>query len=103
VVNFSEIINMDGLDPTALWWYARLCPKRTLPKRRCSPAGATVITRSSRTSASGPFAVYRFYNDRAAVELIIKELKADYPLAKIPTASLLQTKRTFTSCSLATT
>lgn len=32
-----------------------------------------------------PIAVYRFYNDRAAVELIIKELKADYPLAKIPT------------------
>ena len=33
-----------------------------------------------------PVAVYRSYNDRAAVELIIKELKADYPLAKIPTA-----------------
>jgi hypothetical protein len=32
----------------------------------------------------GPLAVYRLYNDRAAVELIIKELKADYPLAKIP-------------------
>lgn len=32
-----------------------------------------------------PLAVYRFYNARAAVELIIKELKADYPLAKIPT------------------
>lgn len=32
-----------------------------------------------------PIAVYRFYNDRAAVELIIKELRADYPLAKIPT------------------
>ncbi|MBI4277682.1 MAG: IS1380 family transposase [Armatimonadetes bacterium] len=32
-----------------------------------------------------PLAVYRFYNDRAAVENIIKELKADYPLAKIPT------------------
>ena len=32
-----------------------------------------------------PLWVYRFYNDRAAVELIIKELKADYPLAKIPT------------------
>src|SRR5579875_3852724 len=32
-----------------------------------------------------PLAVYRLYNDRAAVELIIKELKADYPLAKIPT------------------
>lgn len=31
-----------------------------------------------------PLSVYRFYNDRAAVELIIKELKADYPLAKIP-------------------
>jgi Transposase DDE domain group 1 len=32
-----------------------------------------------------PIAVYRFYNNRAAIELIIKELKADYPLAKIPT------------------
>jgi hypothetical protein len=32
-----------------------------------------------------PLAVYRFYNDRAAVELIVKELKADYPLTKIPT------------------
>ncbi len=32
-----------------------------------------------------PVAVYRFYNARAAMELIIKELKADYPLAKIPT------------------
>ncbi|HKV44931.1 MAG TPA: IS1380 family transposase [bacterium] len=32
-----------------------------------------------------PIAVYHFYNARAAMELIIKELKADYPLAKIPT------------------
>jgi hypothetical protein len=32
-----------------------------------------------------PVAVYHFYNARAAMELIIKELKADYPLAKIPT------------------
>jgi len=32
-----------------------------------------------------PLNVWRFYNGRAAVELIIKELKADYPLAKIPT------------------
>ena len=32
-----------------------------------------------------PIAVYRFYNARAGVENIIKELKADYPLAKIPT------------------
>ncbi|MGB9730305.1 MAG: IS1380 family transposase [Thermoprotei archaeon] len=32
-----------------------------------------------------PLNVWKFYNDRAAVELIIKELKEDYPLAKIPT------------------
>jgi len=32
-----------------------------------------------------PIAVYHFYNQRAAMELIIKELKTDYPLAKIPT------------------
>jgi len=32
-----------------------------------------------------PLNVWKFYNARAAVELIIKELKEDYPLAKIPT------------------
>ncbi|MGQ9723422.1 MAG: IS1380 family transposase [Candidatus Jordarchaeum sp.] len=32
-----------------------------------------------------PLNTWRFYNGRAAVELIIKELKGDYPLAKIPT------------------
>ncbi|MGQ9671656.1 MAG: transposase [Candidatus Aminicenantales bacterium] len=31
-----------------------------------------------------PLNVWRFYNLRAAVELIIKGLKANYPLAKIP-------------------
>jgi hypothetical protein len=32
-----------------------------------------------------PLNTWRFYNGRAAVELIIKELKGNYPLAKIPT------------------
>jgi len=32
-----------------------------------------------------PLNAWRFYNGRAAVELIIKELKGDYPLGKIPT------------------
>ena len=32
-----------------------------------------------------PLNLWKFYNGRAAVELIIKELKEDYPLAKIPT------------------
>lgn len=32
-----------------------------------------------------PLNTWKLYNGRAAVELIIKELKADYPLAKIPT------------------
>jgi len=32
-----------------------------------------------------PLNTWKFYNRRAAVELIIKELKGDYPLAKIPT------------------
>lgn len=34
-----------------------------------------------------PQTVWRRYNLRAAVELIIKELKADYPLARIPTGN----------------
>lgn len=32
-----------------------------------------------------PLNTWKFYNGRAGVELIIKELKSDYPLAKIPT------------------
>jgi len=32
-----------------------------------------------------PFNTWKFYNGRASVELIIKELKGDYPLGKIPT------------------
>jgi hypothetical protein len=32
-----------------------------------------------------PLHIWRFYNGRAAVELVIKELKGDYPLGKIPT------------------
>ena len=32
-----------------------------------------------------PLHTWRLYNGRAAVELIIKELKGDYPLGKIPT------------------
>ena len=31
-----------------------------------------------------PIFLWRFYNGRASVELIIKELKGDYPLEKIP-------------------
>jgi len=32
-----------------------------------------------------PLNTWKFYNGRASVELIIKELKGDYPFAKIPT------------------
>lgn len=32
-----------------------------------------------------PLNTWRFYNGRASIELIIKELKGDYPLAKVPT------------------
>ncbi len=32
-----------------------------------------------------PLHLWRFYNDRAALELIIRELKGDYPLGRIPT------------------
>lgn len=42
-----------------------------------------------------PIHVWRFYNQRAAVELIIKELKGDYPLAKIPTKHWLANEAYF--------
>jgi len=32
-----------------------------------------------------PIAIHRFYNDHAAVELTIKELKANNPLTNFPT------------------
>jgi hypothetical protein len=42
-----------------------------------------------------PINLWRFYNDRAAVELIIKELKGDYPLTKIPTHHFLANEAYF--------
>src|SRR3989338_681301 len=40
-----------------------------------------IVTNMKLTSLN----TWKFYNGRASVELIIKELKGDYPLAKIPT------------------
>ena len=40
-----------------------------------------IVTNMKLTSLN----TWRFYNGRASVELIIKELKGDYPLGKIPT------------------
>jgi hypothetical protein len=42
-----------------------------------------------------PINVWRFYNQRGAVELIIKELKGDYPLAKIPTKHFMANEAYF--------
>jgi hypothetical protein len=42
-----------------------------------------------------PINLWRFYNDRAAVELIIKELKGDSPLTKIPTHHFLANEAYF--------
>lgn len=36
-----------------------------------------------------PFNLWRFYNGRASIERIIRELKGDYPLGKIPTRHFL--------------
>ena len=40
-----------------------------------------IVTNMKLTSLN----TWKFYNGRASVELIIKELKGDYPLSKIPT------------------
>src|SRR3990172_9509871 len=40
-----------------------------------------IVTNMKLTSLN----TWKFYNGRASVELIIKELKGDYPLGKIPT------------------
>jgi hypothetical protein len=42
-----------------------------------------------------PLHLWRFYNDRAAVELIIKQLKNDYALGKIPTRHFLANETYF--------
>jgi hypothetical protein len=42
-----------------------------------------------------PINIWRFYNGRAGVELIIKELKNDYPLAKIPTKHFVSNESYF--------
>ena len=50
-----------------------------------------VVTNMKRT----PLNTWRFYNGRAAVELIIKELKGNYPLGKIPTKHFLANEAYF--------
>lgn len=42
-----------------------------------------------------PLKLWRFYNDRAAVELIIKQLKGDYRLGNIPTRLFLANETYF--------
>jgi hypothetical protein len=42
-----------------------------------------------------PLNLWRFYNDRAAVELIIKQLKGDYALGHIPTRHYLANETYF--------
>ena len=41
-----------------------------------------------------PLNLWRFYNDRAGVELLIKQLKGDYALGSIPTRHSSRTRRT---------
>lgn len=42
-----------------------------------------------------PLNLWRFYNDRAAIELIIRELKGNYPLSRIPTKHFLANESYF--------
>ncbi len=71
--------------------YRFVVMRKTLPEEQSPQTTLFTVDRYSYRAfvtnlRARPLTVYRFYNDRAAVELIIKELKADYPLAKIPTA-----------------
>ena len=42
-----------------------------------------------------PLNLWRFYNDRAGVELLIKQLKGDYALGSIPTCHFFANKTSF--------
>lgn len=62
--------------------------RKTLPEEESSQTTLLKVGRYTyqayvTTFRIWPHAVCRFYNQRAALELIIKQLKADYPLAKI--------------------
>jgi hypothetical protein len=72
-------------------------PKPEEPTEQLSlfPIGRYVYQVFVTNLALQPINVWRFYNQRAAVELIIKELKGDYPLAKIPTKHWLANEAYF--------
>jgi Transposase DDE domain group 1 len=64
--------------------------RKTLPEEESSQTTLLTVGRYTYQAYAtnfriGPHAVCRFYNQRAGMENIIKELKYDYPLAKIPT------------------
>lgn len=72
-------------------------PKPEDPTEQLSlfPIGRYVYQVFVTNLALQPINLWRFYNQRAAVELIIKELKADYPLARIPTKHFMANEAYF--------
>jgi len=55
-------------------------PKRTYRTSYPFLDGQIQLTGACDQYETNPLNIWRFYNSRAAVELIIKELKGDYPL-----------------------
>jgi hypothetical protein len=60
-------------------------PEEPTPQLSLFPLGRYVYQVLVTNLTAQPLKVWRFYNARAGVERIIRELKADYPLGKIPT------------------
>jgi hypothetical protein len=70
--------------------YRFIAIRRPLPEEQTNQLSLFTVGRYSyqvfvTNMVQTPLYCWKFYNKRAAVELIIKELKRDYPLAKIPT------------------
>lgn len=65
----------------------RPVPEEPTEQLSLFPLGRYVYQVLVTNLASQALKVWRFYNARAKVEQIIKELKGDYPLSKIPTRS----------------
>src|SRR5450432_882065 len=77
---------MVGRRPVVSWWHEDSFKKKK-PRLLCFPWDVTSIVPGSTNMSLTPAGIWHFYDGRAGMEPRIRELREDFALRKIPTAS----------------
>jgi hypothetical protein len=82
----SSTAHMVGRRPVVSWWRKDSFNPRK-PQPPCSPWASTSIAPGSANLPLTPTGIWNFYYGRAGLEPRVRELREDFALRKIPTAS----------------